>query len=53
METNHILKSTLTGESRKEKGDTKTFLFCGFRYYSRPIRVRDHLNLGSVSKKVQ
>ena len=26
METNHILKSTLTGESRQEKGDTKTCL---------------------------
>jgi hypothetical protein len=24
METNHILKSTITGESRQEKGDTKT-----------------------------
>ena len=51
METNHILKSALTGESRKEKGDTKTFLFCGFSYYSRPIRARDHLGLGRVSKK--
>ncbi len=30
METNHILKSTLTGESRQEKGDSKTCLFCGF-----------------------
>ncbi len=27
METNHILKSTLTGESRQEKGDTKTNCF--------------------------
>ena len=53
MKTNHILKSTLTGESRQEKGDTKTCLFCGFSYYFRPIRVRDHLGLGSVSKKVQ
>jgi hypothetical protein len=53
METNHILKSTLTGESRQEKGDTKTCLFCGFSYYFRTIRVRDHLGLGSVSKKVQ
>ena len=53
METNHILKSTLTGESRKEKGDTKSFLFCGFSYYSSPIRARNHLVLGSVSKKVQ
>jgi hypothetical protein len=43
----------LTGESRQEKGDSKTYLFCGFRYYCRPIRVRDHLGLGIVSKKVQ
>jgi hypothetical protein len=53
METNHILKSTLTGESRQEKGDSKTCLFCGFNYYFRSIRSRDHLGLGSVSKKVQ
>ncbi len=52
METNHILKSTLTGESRQEKGDSKTCLFCGFIYYFRPIRDRDHLGLGNVSKKV-
>ena len=53
METNHILKSTLTGESRKEKGDTKTCLFCGFRYYFRSIRDRNHLVQGIDSKKVQ
>ncbi len=53
METNYILKSTLTDESRQEKGDSKTCLFCGFSYYFRPIRVRDHLGLGRVSKKVQ
>jgi hypothetical protein len=53
METNHILKSTLTGESRQEKGDSKTCLFCGFSYCFRPIHVRDHLDLGRVSKKVQ
>jgi hypothetical protein len=29
METNHILKSTLTSESRQEKGDTKTCLCPG------------------------
>jgi hypothetical protein len=49
METNHILKSALTGESRQEKGDSKTCLFCGFRYFFRPIHVRDDLVLGSVS----
>jgi hypothetical protein len=44
-ETNRILKSTLTDESRQEKGDTKTCLFCGFTYYFRPIRTRDHLGI--------
>jgi hypothetical protein len=29
METNYILKSTLTGESREEKGDTNTCLCPG------------------------
>ena len=29
METNYVLESTLTGESRKQKGDTKTFLCPG------------------------
>ena len=32
METNDLLKSTLTDESRKQKGDTRTCLFCGFRH---------------------
>jgi len=51
METNHISKSTLSDESRQEKGDTKTCLFCGFRYYFRTIRAQDHLGPGNVSKK--
>ena len=53
MDTNHILKSTLTGESRQQKGDSRTCSFCGFSYFFRPIRARYHLGLGSVSKKVQ
>ncbi len=53
MDTNHILKSTLTGESRQQKGDSRTCLFCGFSYFFRTIRARYHLGLGSVSKKVQ
>jgi hypothetical protein len=53
MDTDHILKSTLTGESRQQKGDSRTCLFCGFNYFFRPIRVRYHLGLRSVSKKVQ
>ena len=53
MDTNHILKSTLTGESRQQKGDSRTCLLCGFSYFFRPIRARYHLGLGNVSKKVQ
>ncbi len=33
MDTNHILKSTLTGESRQQKGDSRTCLLCGFSYF--------------------
>jgi hypothetical protein len=47
METNHILKSTFTLESRQEKDETNTGLFCDFRYYFRPIHDLDHLGLGS------
>ncbi len=46
IDTNHILKSTLTGERRHQ-------LFCGFSYFFRPIRVRYPLVLGRVLKKVQ
>jgi hypothetical protein len=53
MDTNHILKSTLTGESWQQKGDSRTCLFCGFSYFFRPIRSRYHLDLGRVLKKVQ
>jgi hypothetical protein len=53
METNDLLKNTLTDESRKWKGDTKTCLFCGLSHCFRPIRSWDHLGLGSGSKKVQ
>ncbi len=53
MDTNHILKSTLTDESRQQKGDSRTCLFCGFSYFFRPIRARCHLGLGRVSKKVK
>jgi hypothetical protein len=53
MDTNHILKSTLTGESRQQKRDSRTCLFCGFSYFFKPIHTRYHLGLGRVSKKVQ
>ena len=52
MNTDKILKSTLTDESHNQKGDTKTCLFCGLSNYFRPIRSRDHLVMGSGSKKV-
>ncbi len=50
METNHILKSTLTVESRQEKGDQK---LAWDSPCARETCVRDHLGLGNVSKKVQ
>ncbi len=53
IDANHILKSTLTGESRQQKGDSRACFFCGFRYLFRTIHDRYHLGLGSVSKKVQ
>ena len=52
METNDLLKSTLTDESRKQKGDTKTCLFCGLSQYFRPVLSRDHLGVGIGFKKV-
>ena len=50
METNDLLKSTLTDESRKWKGDTKTCLFCGLSHCFRTIRSWDHLGLGRPFK---
>ena len=52
METNDLLKSTITDESRKQKGDTKTCLFCGLSHYFRSVRSRDHLGVGNGSKKM-
>ena len=46
------MKSTFTDESRKQKGDTQTCLFCGLSHYFRPVRSRDHLGVGIGSKKV-
>ena len=54
METIDVLKSTITDESRKQKGDTKTCLFCGLRHYFRTVRSRDHQGgVRSGSKKMQ
>ena len=43
MDTDKILRSTLTEETRTQKGDTKTCLLCGLSYFFRPIRCREHL----------
>ena len=53
METNDLLKSTLTDESLNQKGHSKTCLFCGLIHYFRPVHSRDHLGVGIGSKKVQ
>ena len=53
MDTDKILRSTLTDETRTQKGDTKTCLLCGLSYYWRPIRCREHLGLTDSSKQVQ
>ena len=53
METNDLLKSTFMDESHKQKGDTKTSLFCGLNHYFMSVRSRDHLGVGRSSKKVQ
>ena len=53
LESNDLLRSTLTDESRGEKGDTQTCLFCGFSYFWRPIHSREYLGLTETSKQVQ
>ena len=53
MDTDKILRSTLTDETRTHKGDTKTCLLCGLSDYWRPIRCREHLGLTDSSKQVQ
>ncbi len=37
MDTVKILRSTLTDDTRTQKGDTKTFLLCGLSYYWRSV----------------
>jgi hypothetical protein len=53
MDTDKILSSTLTEETRTQKGDTKTCLLCGLSYFFRPIHCREHLGLPDGSKQVQ
>ena len=51
MDTNKILRRTLTEETRTQKGDTKTCLLCGLSYFFRPIRCREHLGLRTVRNR--
>ncbi len=52
MDTDKILRITLTDETHTQKGDTKTCLLCGLSYYWRPIHSREHLGLTDSSKQV-
>ncbi len=51
IDTDKILRSTLTEETRTQKGDTKTCLICGLSYFFSPIRYREHLGLTDSSKQ--
>jgi hypothetical protein len=53
METNDLMRSTLTDECRTEKGDQKTCMICGFTHFWRPIPCRGHLGLPGSRKLVQ
>ena len=53
IETNNFLRSTLTDDRRTQKGDQKTCLFYGLRYFWRPIRCRTHLGIVGSTKQVQ
>ncbi len=53
MDTDKILRSTLTEETHTQKGDTKTCLLCGLTYFFMSIRCREHLGLTDSSKQVQ
>jgi hypothetical protein len=53
MDTDKILRSTLTEETHTQKGDTKTCLLCRLSYFFRSIRCREHLGLTDSSKQVQ
>ena len=53
LETNDLLRSTLTDESHTEKSNKTTCLFCGFSYFWSPIHFREHLGITETSKQVQ
>ncbi len=53
MDTNNLLRSTLTDDCRTQKGDQRTCLICGLSYFWRPSRCRTHLGLAGSTKQVQ
>ena len=52
MDTNNLLRSTLTDDCRAQKGDQRTCLLCGLSYFWRPSRCRTHLGLAGSTKQV-
>ena len=53
MDTNNLLRSTLTDDCRAQKGDQRTCLLSGLSYFWRPSRCRTHLGLAGSTKQVQ
>ena len=53
MDTNNLLRSTLTEDCRTQKNDQRTCLLCGLSYFWRPSRCRAHLGLEESTKHVQ
>ena len=53
MDTNNLLRSTLTEDCRTQKNDQRTCLLCGLSYFWRPSRCRTHLGLAGSTKQVQ
>ncbi len=53
MESNNLLRSTLTDDCRTQKGDQKTCLLYGLNYFWRPNHCRTHLGLPGSTKQVQ
>jgi hypothetical protein len=52
MESNNLLRSTVTDDCHMQKDDQKTCLFYGLNYFWRPIRCRTHLGLAGSTKQV-
>ena len=53
MKDKEVCMSTLTEVSRpKSFGDNKICLLCGFQYYFRPIRDKEHLGVTCTPVKM-